>query len=139
MTTNNPAYVNLIRGNTMKKYTGIPDQISGVKPSEETVGRFSKDYSYSAYGIKHAKVGNKFAKTAEAGEIITLTANCGVITPSSLKVKVSVVPEIYSYGMVSAPDVLEEGDDGLIKVKVLLTKPVDVSKISELVRIYVMV
>lgn len=136
---NEVAYVNLIRGNTMKKYTGIPDEVSGVKPSEENVGRFSKDYSYSAYGVKNAKVGNKFAKTAEAGEIITLTANCGVITPSSLKVKISVVPEIYSYGLVSAPDVLEEGDDGLIKVKILLTKALDVSKISELIRIYVMV
>lgn len=137
--SNEVAYINLIRGNTMRKYTGIPDEVSGVKPTEETVGRFSKDYSYSAYGVKHAKVGNKFAKTAEAGEVITLTANCGMITPSSLKVKVSVVPEIYSYGLVSAPDVLEEGDDGLIKVKILLTKPMDVSKINELIRIYVMV
>ena len=101
-------------------------------------GRYSKDYSCIEFDVGSIKKDGKFASGGEKGEILTLTANCGKIKPYRLKTKVSVHPDIYSYGIVSTPDLYEEGYEGPIVVKLLLEKDLDAKKeLGPLVRVYI--
>lgn len=129
---NEVAYFNLLRGNTLRSYTRIDKEFIDK-------GRYGKDYSFIEFGIDKARKGNRFCNKGEAGEVITLTADCGKIHPYKYKTKVSVNPALYEWGLVSTPDLYEEGYYGPIEIKLLLTKDLDLKEVDLdfLVRVYV--
>lgn len=125
------AYLNLIRGNTLPAYSGISKALATEK------GKYAGDYSYISFGLQYAKIGTKFCKSAEPGDIVTLTVDCGKISPRRYKVKIGVMESLYDYGMVSTPELYEEGYEGPVKIKLLVTKKIDFSKLEHVARLYV--
>ena len=111
------------------KYAGI------AKETVEKNAEYCKDYlsaKFNVGSIKNFK--GQFIKKdtiLQPGDSVVLVADCGTIKPYKYKVLISVNPELYKDGMVSAPSLLEEGDEDLVRIGFTVQEEMYVSDLKE--------
>lgn len=136
----NSAFCNMLRDNTATKYGGFSAEVV------QKHGKYSRDYMGIKFEVGAIKAPDgKFIKKdaeIEAGNIINLIPPCGTVKPFKYKTLLSVNPILYKYGIISAPTILEEGDEESVVVSLLLAKDIKLGsllkELDHLIRAYVL-